>query len=150
VPRGTNKLKKSYKPGALLIAFAHVWIGILLMVTGRADLSAVDIVGVDGLALLVRLEGGVLRNGFHDAWYLWLTGVLKSEGTHNGGSRGSLYVLRLACAVCVSLGNEMGLAGVEMTGLLVRPGPHGGGLDGTREWISLGLSAAAASKRGGG
>jgi hypothetical protein len=122
----TRETGPSYKSGTLLIALASVWVRILVNVARRADLRAVDIVGVNGLALLVGLEGGVLLNDFHDAWYLRMTGVQKVEGTHSkGGSQRFLYVLWLACAVCVSLGNGMDLARVDTTTLLVLPEPHG-------------------------
>jgi hypothetical protein len=62
--RGKGKV---YKSGALLIAFAGIWIGILIKITRRTDLGAVDIVGIDVLALLIGLKARFLLYGCHDA-----------------------------------------------------------------------------------
>jgi hypothetical protein len=96
-----RETKSSYKSGTLLIALARVWVGVLVNVAGRADLRAVDIVGVDALALLVGLEGGVLLNDFHDTWYLRMTGVQKIEGTHSRGAAKGLYMYSSSYAPCV-------------------------------------------------
>jgi hypothetical protein len=73
--RGKGKV---YKSGALLIAFAGIWVGILIEITRRTDLGAVDIVGIDVLTLLVGLKAWFLLYGCHDARCLgvdWSTRV---------------------------------------------------------------------------
>jgi len=78
---GLENESVSYKRGAFGIRFACVWVGQVIDISWCANPRAVNVVGVDMLALLVGLvdlEAGVLLYGCHDDWCLrvdWSTRV---------------------------------------------------------------------------
>lgn len=58
----------SHEFGALLIGLACVWIWVLVKLVRSAGLRAIDVVGVDVLALLVSLKGFGIWDGRHVAF----------------------------------------------------------------------------------